>query len=78
MVLDNQNAKLTGPDQGFLFSSLVLIRTGPLLRMCNWGGGGAYFAWDLGEVPVGMSVSLQLPTYCIYALFNCNTYIQWS
>jgi hypothetical protein len=26
MVLVNQNAKLTGPDQGFLVSPLVLIR----------------------------------------------------
>ena len=26
MVLANQNAKLTGPDQGFLVSPLVLIR----------------------------------------------------
>jgi hypothetical protein len=27
MVLANQNAKLTGPDQGFLVSLLVLIRS---------------------------------------------------
>jgi hypothetical protein len=35
MVLANQNAKLTGPDQGFLVSLLVLIGK-PWERGCNW------------------------------------------
>jgi hypothetical protein len=34
---------------------------GPLLRMCNWGKG--LFRGGPGEVPVGKSVLLQLPTY---------------
>jgi hypothetical protein len=47
-VLANQNAKLTGPDQGFLVSPLVLIGK-PWERGCRhispkeiYGGGGVY------------------------------------
>ena len=48
MVLANQNAKLTGPDQGFLVSPLD-----PRPHSKAWERGCA----GPGEVPVGKSVS---------------------
>ena len=39
-----------------------IIYAGPLLRMCDWGEGGI-FSRGPREVPVGKSVSLQLPAY---------------